>query len=470
MVSAAMMHESWSRDQGKTAATSRFAPQSDLNQKPAMLTLTVSQRLIDTQPGDDEMRLVFSDETRVGYFLRIEVALAKVEAAVGIIPVRAYEEIAQRAPGLKVNWERLRREEVAVGHPVAPFLSQLAEACGSASEYLHWGSSTRDVNDIAFLMQMHEGVKILQREARQVHAALLRLTEAQRDSGTTKMLPADEMHASPMSVGFRCAMWLTELERQIDRVARMRATLVAGQFAGSVATLAALGDRGLEVQQALMLELGLQPPAISWFASRDRLMDVTFTLATLAGCMAGIARTILAMTRDDAPGPEHASGCESVILQARMVSRNSASVMEALVQEQTADMQGHFEACVVPQSFQLAHAAVSQLAVLLVGLEAVPPGKRAGAGTTQGMVMADSVTVRLGLKCGRRTAHRLVSRACDVAQREKLTLREALLRDGEIKSRLSMAEIDDALDPANYLECGAQIVDQVIASAIARRA
>jgi 3-carboxy-cis,cis-muconate cycloisomerase len=101
-----------------------------------------NSRLFRHFSGSDEMRQVFSDTARAAHFLRIEVALAKVEADFGIIPASAHEEIARRAAGLRVNWERLRRESAAGPHSVLALVHQLAEACGSSAEYLHWGSAS----------------------------------------------------------------------------------------------------------------------------------------------------------------------------------------------------------------------------------------------------------------------------------------------------------------------------------------
>jgi 3-carboxy-cis,cis-muconate cycloisomerase len=434
--------------------------------------------------GTEEMRQIFSVENLVSHSLGVEVALAKVEAGLGLIPAQAYEEIARRASGLSINWERMRVDVEGVGYPVLPLLHQLGEACGGASEYLHWGSTTRDVTDTAFVLQMREALAVMQRDARRVRTVLLGMTEAYQS--TVMVARTNGMHALPTTFGFRCAIWLSELDRQIDRLERVRDDLVAGPFGGAVGTLAALGPRGLEVQGALMMELGMGAPPLGWLASRDRISEVVFTLATVATSMAGIAETIVAMTRNEVqelrePTPpnrrgmgsglhhkHNTVGCELVMAHARLVAQNVSVVMGSMLQDYERDWQGHCESVVVPQSFELAHAAVSQMAVILAGLEVFPGRMRINIDITRGLVMAESVMTRLARKSGRRTAHRLVSRACEAAERDDCSLREALLRTKDVMCRFTIEELDEALDPANYLGCGPQIVAQIIVAAHAR--
>lgn len=256
-----------------------------------------SSKLVKNFFGTEAMRVVFSDETRIANFVRIEVALAKVEADLGLIPREAHAAIARAGERFAVDWERLREDVEAVGYPVLPFLGQFGKACGDAVEYLHWGSTTRDITDTAFVLQLREALAIVETDAWRVRTVLLELTQRHRD--TIMIARTHGMHALPTTFGFRCAVWLTELDRQLERLARVRTTLTSGQFGGAVGTLAALGDRGLEVQQALMDELGLEAPPISWFASRDNVAEVVFTLASLAKTMGSIAKTLVVMTRDE---------------------------------------------------------------------------------------------------------------------------------------------------------------------------
>lgn len=423
--------------------------------------------------GTEEMRKVFSDETRVSCFLRTAVTLAKVEAGLGLIPTQAYEEIARRAQGLTVNWERLRQDVEAFGYPVLPSLDQLGDACGSASEYLHWGATTRDIADIAFTLQLRDGLAILESEARRICKCLRAKAEAFRS--TVMLARTDGMPSLPTTFGLRCAVWLAEVGRQAERIAALRASLVVVPFGGSANAMVALNGPDTDVQSALLRELGLEPPGGVWWSSRDQVSEIAFVISAVASGMAAMAASIATMScssvqelREPSPGGRrHAAtvpgtGCTRVIAQARLANQNVAVVMDAVSQNHQCDWLGHIDTLVVPHTFLLVHSAMSQMAAILEGLEVFPQRMRGNVDVAQGLAMAESVMARLAGKSGRRTAHRLVSRACENAVREGQPLREALLHSRDVSVLMSAAEIDDALDTSAWLDTGPQPVARVV--------
>jgi len=436
-----------------------------------------SSKVLGNFFGTAEMRGVFSDETRIRTFVAIEVALARVEAELGIIPAAACEEIRRGAEAMTVDWARLREDTETIGYPVVPMLRQLSEACGPAGQYLHWGSTTRDITDTATALQLGEALAIVDRDLRAVKDALVSLAREHRD--TVMIGRTHGMHALPTTFGFRCAIWLAEVDRQLGRLSRARESARVGQFGGAVGTLSALGDQGLAVRRGLMRELGLRVPPIAWFASRDRISEVVFTLAEIAGTMGSIAKTLVVMTRDevrearepDVPGRGTSSamphkhntvGSELVLVYAKMAAQYVSTALEAMVQDYDRDWQGHFETLVVPQAFLVTHAGVKQMGHILRGLKIYPERMRANLEITRGLVMAESVMMALAPRFGRTRAHELVSRACGVAIERDIHLREALQADPELAGQLPPAELEAALDPANYVGCAQTSVDEVL--------
>lgn len=429
--------------------------------------------------GTDAMRTIFSDDTRVANYLKVEIALAKVEAALGVIPEAAYREIAEKAPGFEIDWERFRIDVEAVGYPVMPFVEQLAEHCGAAGEYLHWGSTTRDITDTSFILQVREALAVLETDLHKVRRKLREMTARHRS--TLMIARTHGKHALPSTFGFRCAVWYSEVERQCTRLAALRAETLAGQFGGAIGTFAAVGPRGIEVQRALMAELGLEAAEIAWFASRDRVSQVVFTIASIAQSMASIAKTLTIMTRDEV-GEASEGGGESrgtssamphkhntvvpelVIVHGKMATQQIPLVMESMVQDFERDWQGHFETIAVPQIFQHAHAAVTQMGVVLSGLVLHADRMRANIDMTNGQVMAESVMMALAPKIGRKQAHHLISRLCSAAMKEGRPLGEVLRADAETMQHLDERELAHALDPRSYIGLAEQAVDNVLAA------
>lgn len=441
----------------------------------SVFTSRVVRNLFGTEP----MRTIFSDDTRIANYLKIEVALAKVEAALGVIPSDAYRDIEQKSHSFAIDWDRYRADVEAVGYPVMPFVTQLAAHCGASGEYLHWGSTTRDITDTSFMLQVRDALAVIAEDLDTVRRALRDLTARHRS--TLMIARTHGKHALPSTFGFRCAVWYSEVERQCARLAALRADTPVGQFGGAIGTFAAVGPLGIEVQQRLMEELGLAPAEIAWFASRDRVAQVVFQIASIAQSMASVANTLVMMGRDELGEASEGGGeqrgtssamphkhntvvPELVIVHGKMAAQQVPVVMESMVQDFERDWQGHFETIAVPQTFQHAHAAVTQLATVLAGLVVYPERLRANLDMTNGLVMAESVMMALAPKIGRNHAHHLVSRVCNVAMREHRPLGDVLREDEETSKCLSERELADALDPAHYIGLAERVVDNVLSA------
>lgn len=88
---------------------------------------------------DAGMRELFSSDAFIGRCFEAEVALARSQARLGIIPQAAALEIAAAAETHVFDEDRLRSETEVVGYPVLPIVEQLADAAGEGGRYLHWG-------------------------------------------------------------------------------------------------------------------------------------------------------------------------------------------------------------------------------------------------------------------------------------------------------------------------------------------
>ena len=139
--------------------------------------------------------------------------------------------------------------------------------CGEAGRYVHWGATTQDIMDTAVVLQLREALVVIEEDIAALRRILAGLAERHRDT-----LMAGRTHlqqALPVTFGYKVAVWLAMFDRHAERLEQLRPRVLVGQFAGAAGTLASLGDRGLDVQQALMEELGLGVPAATWHVARD---------------------------------------------------------------------------------------------------------------------------------------------------------------------------------------------------------
>ena len=227
-----------------------------------------------------EARALFGPDAYLRRCIDVEVALARVQARLGLIPQTSADGIEDAARTCVLDLERLGREAELVGYPILPLVEQLAQEAGEAGRHLHWGATTQDILDTATVLQVRDGLALVERQIDAVTDALRRLAREHRDTpmaGRTHL-----QHALPVTFGYKAAVWLSPLLDHRERISQVRPRVLVVQFSGAAGTLASLGNDGLAVQAELAQELGLATPRITWHASRDGLAEVVQVLGLAA--------------------------------------------------------------------------------------------------------------------------------------------------------------------------------------------
>src|SRR3982074_1712485 len=114
--------------------------------------------------GTPRMREVFSDFSLISRYAEVEIALAKGEARCGVIPAEAAEEIAKRTAVSAFDFDRRPKETDGVGSPILPLVHQMVKQCGEAGRYVHWGATTQDIMDTAVVLQVRDGLALIEAE------------------------------------------------------------------------------------------------------------------------------------------------------------------------------------------------------------------------------------------------------------------------------------------------------------------
>jgi 3-carboxy-cis,cis-muconate cycloisomerase len=431
--------------------------------------------------GTPRMREIFSDHTLVAHYINLEIALAKAQARCGVIPVEAAEQIAARARFESLDQERLRKETDNVGYPILPLVHQLAEQCGEAGEYLHWGATTQDIMDTAVVLQVRDGLDVIAQSVESLRNVLVKLAARYRDTpmaGRTHM-----QHALPITFGYKVAVWLSMFDRHAQRLEQIRPRVLTGQFAGAAGTLASLGDKGFAVQQALMEELQLAVPVATWHVARDGLAEAVNLLALICGSLGKIALDVMLLSATECsevsepfvpgrgasstmPQKRNAISSELMLAASKAVRQSAALMLDGMVQDhERATGPWHAEWIALPESFVLTAGALNQALFMLDGLVVDEARMRSNLALTNGLIVAEAVMMGLAPYLGRQHAHDVVYRACRTVNAHGGTLSDALAQIPEVTSHIDRAAIDRLTDPANYLGLAPEMVDRVIASA-----
>ncbi|MEU0845378.1 adenylosuccinate lyase family protein [Streptomyces sp. NPDC005962] len=419
--------------------------------------------------GTPAMREIFSDTAYVERIIDTEIALARSQAKVGVIPADAAEDIAARARFDGLDLERLRTETEIVGYPVLPVVRQVADQCGDAGRYLHWGATTQDIMDTAVMLQCKSGVALLQDQLDRVRHALQQLADDHAETVTAGRTHLQ--HALPVTFGYRCAVWLSALDRHAERLEQARRRALMVQFGGAAGTLASLGPgpEGLETRAVLAAELELRDPEITWHVARDGLVELVALFAAIGGSLGKIAWDVMMMCSSEfgevaepfVPGRGASStmpqkrnpiSSELMFAAAKLLRDKSTTVLDAMMQDfERATGPWHLEWAAVPEAFLLLSSSLHQAEFMLCGLEVNVDRMRRNTHITGGLIVAEAVMMDVAPVLGRQRAHDVVYEACRTAIETGTTLEAELHGHAELVKRLGAERISELCDPARYL-------------------
>ena len=426
------------------------------------------------------MRQVFSDEGRTAYYLDIEAALARAQARLGVIPEAAAREIDRQCRIENIDLARLKQQTERIGYPILGVVQQIVDLCADGlGEWCHWGATTQDITDTAAILQIRAALALVENEMEVIAGVLADLSRRYRD--TPMAGRSNLQQAVPLTFGFKMATLLAAMQRHRERLAQLRPRVLVGQFGGAVGTLASLGAAGLEVQAALMDELGLGHPEIAWHTVRDRIGEVACFLGLLTGTLGKISMDVKLLMQTEVAEvyePFHAArGSSSTMPQKRnpvsclyihstvaLVRQHVAALLEAAVADhERSTGPWEIEWISLPEIFLLASGALAQTRLMLSGLEVDPARMRANLDLTRGMIVSEAVMMGLGPHLGRQRAHDLVYDICRKVATSGEPLLDLLAQDAETSRHLSRAELAKLCDPQNYLGLAGEMVDRVLA-------
>lgn len=429
--------------------------------------------------GTPRMREIFSDRSLVARYIEVEVALARAEASCGVIPAQAADEIARESRLERIDFELMRNETDIVGYPILPLVHQLAAMCGEGGRYLHWGATTQDIMDTANVLQLREAVDVIEADIRELRTILADLARKYRDTpmaGRTHL-----QQALPVTFGYKAAIWLAMFDRHQERLAELRKRVLVVEFGGAAGTLASLGAKGLEVQQALAEELNLGVPAITWHVARDGFAETVNLLALITGSLGKIALDIMIMASTEfaevyepfvkgrgasstMPQKRNPISSELMLAAAKAVRQHAGLMVDAMIQDfERATGPWHAEWIALPESFIFTAGALHQAKFALGGLIVDTDRMRHNLGISRGLIVAEAVMMGLAPAIGRQQAHDVVYEACRTANEKGGTLADALAALPAVTAHFDRAAIERLTDPANYLGLAPQMVDRALA-------
>jgi 3-carboxy-cis,cis-muconate cycloisomerase len=430
------------------------------------------------------MRAICDDATYLQHMLDFEAALARAEAAAGVIPDGAAAPIGKACKADAFDLPAIAEAATRAGNIAIPLVKALtanvAKADTEAARYVHWGATSQDVIDTATMLMLRAAINALLTDIDRAVAGFAKLARQHRD--TAVVARTWLQHALPMPFGLKLAEYAAALHRSRHRLKGLRDSALALQFGGAAGTLAALGDNGLVVAEKLAAELKLPLPAAPWHTHRDRIAEAASVFAILSGTCGKIARDVSLMMQTDVgeafepagagrggsstmPHKRNPVACASALGAATMAPQLAATIFASQVQDHERSAgPWHAEWPTLPTLMLVTSGALAAIVELAEGLEVDTERMRANLDTTHGLIMAEAVTFALADKIGKSDAHHLLEAASKVAISEKKHLRDVLVHDPRVTAHLGADEIAKLFDPMAYQGVSQTLIDRLLKS------
>ena len=424
----------------------------------------------------EQMARLFTQGQKLFRWLRVEAALARAHASLGTIPEAAAKEINKRATLQYIKLQRVQAIEHEIHHDLMAMVRGLAEQCeNNAGNYIHLGATSYDIEDTATAIQMINALDVLTKTLRRVLSALIKL--ADQNKARVCVGRTHGQQALPTTYGMRFALWAAEIGRHLDRIREIRPRIGVGKMSGAVGTMASFGENGQKIQTAVMkilaeeFHIPLSPVLIAnQVVQRDRHAEVINLTGLIAGTIDKIAREMRILQRTEIgemfepfaklqvgsstmPHKRNPHKAERLCSLARVVKSNLIIGIDNIGLEDERDLTNSAnERIIFAENFILIDYMLTQMAQILEGQEFNEDAIQRNLNLTQGAFLAERIMVVLVEKgIGRQEGHEILRQAAIEARKTKMPMKNILLQNPDIAGKFLELELEDLLDPANYL-------------------
>jgi adenylosuccinate lyase len=404
------------------------------------------------------MGAIWSDQRRYETWLDVELAATDALADAGVVPRDDARDLRARAA---FDIARIEEIEQTTQHDVIAFTTAVAERVGPAARWLHFGLTSSDVLDTALAIQMRQACELILQDLDQLADAIRRRADEHR---MTPMIGRTHgVHAEPMTLGVKLALWYAEVDRDRERVRRARDVVSVGKISGAVGMFAHLDP---SVEAAVCRRLGLAPaPVSSQIIQRDRHAELMTALAITAASLEKFALEIRGLQKTEIgeieepfgrgqkgssamPHKRNPIGCEQIVGLARLIRGNAMAALENVALWHERDIShSSVERVILPDSFIALDHMLRRFTRIVAGMVVYPARMRENLERSRGVVFSGSVLLELAKRgISREQAYEWVQRNAMRSFHEQQPFKELLLADADVAAAVPREAIDAAFD------------------------
>jgi adenylosuccinate lyase len=422
-----------------------------------------------------EMAAVFSDTTRFGRYLEIELLATEAHAALGIVPASDAATCRSRSPVTDSTFvQAVSDREAITDHDVAAFVDVVQAAIGQpAGAWIHYGLTSSDIVDTAWCWALRDAADLLIDASSALLQTVVGLARAHRD--TVMIGRTHGIHAEPTTFGAKVALWALQIDRDRSRLRAAREAIAVCKLSGAVGTYSNIDP---SIEAFVGERLGLTPVPATQVIARDRHAEYLWACAAVGTTMELIAVELRHLQRTEVgevqegfkPGQKGSSAmphkrnpisAETISGLSRVLRGNLQAGMQDVALWHERDIShSSVERIVLPDSSLMAYYVTRRMQRLLAGLQVFPDRMRSNLDAGLGLVFSQPVLLALiqgGL--ARDEAYRIVQESATTAFGERRPLRDVLEDDSRVT--VSAALLDEAFDLARSVRHAAAVFDSL---------
>ncbi len=410
-----------------------------------------------------EMGRIWTLQHEFEVMLDVEIAACEAMAELGEIPKEAAENIRAKA---KFDLPRVKEIEKVTNHDIIAFLTNVAEYVGDDSKYIHKGLTSSDVKDTALGIMMKKSAEIILDDLRKFREVLVR--RAAEFKHTVCIGRTHGIHAEPMTFGLKLALWLNEVDRDIERVEHAKKMVSVGKLSGAVGTYSNINPK---IEELVCQKLGITPVKLATqVIQRDRHAEYMTTLAIVASSFEKFATEIRNLQRTDireaeeyfSPGQKGSSAmphkrnpitCERVSGMARLVRGNALASLEDITLWHERDIShSSVERVILPDSTINVDYCIKKFTNIIDKLLVYPDAMMENLNKTGGLIFSQRILIALVSKgVLREDAYKWVQRNAMKRWLEKEDFRTNIKKDEDVTKYLTQDEIDECFKVDYFL-------------------
>ncbi|MBA7669994.1 Adenylosuccinate lyase [subsurface metagenome] len=424
---------------------------------------------------------IFTEEKKLENWLKVEAVLAKAHAKWGNIPQESAEEICKKANLNYVKLNRVKEIDKEIHHDLMAMVKALSEQCeGNAGKYIHLGATSYDIEDTATGLQLKEAILYITNSLKKL---LIELIKVIQDKKSLVCIGRTHgQHAIPTTYGMRFGVWAYEIDRHLDRLKETLNRISYGKMSGAVGNMASFGEKGIEIQNYITKELGLNPALIAnQIIQRDRHAEVLFLTALIGQSLAKVARQFRVLQRNEIaemfepfkktqvgsstmPHKRNPHKSERICSLARVLKSNIIPALDNIILEDERDLTNSAnERIIFAENFILLDFMIIQLTNIIQEVEFDEERIEENLNLTKGACLSEKIMLNLVEKgIGRQEGHEILRKAAIKAKKENRFIKEILLENGNITESFTKDEIDDLLNPHNYIGKSLELLENLL--------